>query len=157
MDEYESYKAEQAERWLDRIRRLGSRVDTLRMEIDAERQAASGLKAVRFDGMPRAKRSDGDAMVDAVARIQERVADYASELSGYLDERQEAHDALSAMGDEACRRALTMRYLLGLPWERVCVDMGYSWGGMMKLRRRALVSAYDVMPVRHRDPKHPAV
>ena len=156
-DEYEAYKAGQASRWLERIRRLGARAETLRMEIDAEREAAAGLRAMRFDGMPRARRADGDAMADAVARIEERVAGYASELSAYLDERAEAHEALASLEDEACRRALTMRYLLGKPWERVCVDMGYTWDGMMKLRRRALSEAYDVMPARHRDPKHPAI
>lgn len=36
--------------------------------------------------------------------------------------------------------------MLGKTWEMVCVEMGYSYSGMMKLRRRAVDEVYDLMP-----------
>lgn len=156
-EEWERYRREQAAKWLEHVRKLGERAETLRMEIDAERDAASGLQAVRYDGMPHAKGVASDAVPDAVSRIQERVADYVAELSRYESERFEAHAALAEMSDEAGHRALTMHYLLGRSWEQCCVEMGYTYDGMMSVRKRALCEAYGLMPCRWRDPMERAV
>lgn len=156
-DEWERYRRAQAARWLEHIRRLGARVETLRREIDAERDAASGLKAIQYDGMPKAATSTGDALPNAVIRIQERIAAFVEEMARYTDERGRAHDALSGMSDPLEHRALTYHYLLGYSWEECCVKMHYTYDGMMSLRKRALCSAYDVMPHEFRDPMERAV
>lgn len=156
-DEWERYRRAQAARWLEHIRRLGTRVETLQREIDAERDAASGLKAIQYDGMPKAATSTGDALPNAVIRIHERIAAFVEEMARYTDERGRAHDALSGMSDPLEHRALTYHYLLGYSWEECCVKMHYTYDGMMSLRKRALCSAYDVMPHEFRDPMERAV
>ena len=156
-EEWERYRRGQAAKWLEHIHRLGARVETMRREIDAEREAASGLKAIQYDGMPNAATSTGDALPNAVIRIQERIAAFVEEMERYTDERGRAHDALSGMSDPLEHRALTYHYLLGYSWEECCVRMHYSYDGMMKLRRRALADAYEVMPMEWRDPMHRAI
>lgn len=156
-EEWERYRRAQAARWLEHIRRLGTRVETLQDEIDAERDAASGLRAICYDGMPKASASDGDALPNAVIRIQERIAAFVEEMARYTDERGRAHDALSGMSDPLEHRALTYHYLFGCSWEECCVRMRYSYDGMMKLRARALCSAYDFMPTEWRDPMERAI
>lgn len=156
-EEWERYRRAQAARWLEHIRRLGTRVETLQREIDAERDAASGLKAIQYDGMPKAATSTGDALPNAVIRIHERIAAFVEEMARYTDERGRAHDALSGMSDPLEHRALTYHYLLGYSWEECCVKMHYTYDGMMSLRKRALCSAYDVMPHEFRDPMERAV
>lgn len=155
-DEWDRYRRAQAEKWLKHVRKLGERVEVMQREIEAERDAAGGLKAVQYDGMPRSA-SSGDALPNAVIVIQERISDYVSELSRYTCEREEAHRALQAVDDPLEHRALVYYYLLGDSWEECCVKMHYSYDGMMKLRARALCSAYDVMPHAWRDPMEPAV
>ena len=156
-EEWERYRRGQAEKWLKHIRHLGARVETMRAEIDAEREAASGLKAIQYDGMPKAATSTGDALPNAVIRIQERISAFVEELARYTDERGRAHDALSGMSDPLEHRALTYYYLLGMSWEECCVKMHYSYDGMMSLRKRALCSAYDFMPPEWRDPMERAI
>ena len=156
-EEWERYRRGQAEKWLKHIRHLGARVETMRTEIDAEREAASGLKAIQYDGMPKAATSTGDALPNAVIRIQERIAAFVEEMARYTDERGRAHDALSGIPDPLEHRALTYYYLLGYSWEECCVKMHYSYDGMMSLRKRALCSAYDFMPPEWRDPMERAI
>lgn len=156
-EEYERYCRAQAARWLEHVMSLGTRVRALQAEIDAQRELASGVKGMSYDGMPGPKTAYGDALPDAVARIEDMVACYCTELAGYVDEQREAHAALAGMEDEACRSAITRHYLACESWERVCVEMGYTWDGLMKLRRRAMLDAYEVMPIRWRDPIHRAV
>lgn len=156
-DEWERYRRGQAAKWLEHVYRMGLRVETMQREIDAEREAASGLKAICYDGMPKPSASTGDALPNAVIRIQERIAEYMEEMAAYTDERGRAHEALSGMPDPMEHRALTYHYLLGLSWEECCVRMNYTYDGMMSLRKRALCSAYDVMPHEMRDPMERAV
>lgn len=156
VEEFERYKAAQAEAWLDYVRSLGTRCATLRDAIEHERAAAEGVQAVCYDGMPHAS-STGDALPDAVARIQEAIAEFATELAGYTDAQTDAHRRLMRMPDASCSGCLVRHYVLGKPWKDVCERMGYSRDGMMTLRRRALAMAYDVMPHGWRDPLHPAV
>lgn len=156
-DEWERYRRAQAERWLKHVMALGRRVRALQDEIECQRDMAAGLKGVDYDGMPKASGSSADAMPNAVIKLQGLIAEYCAELDGYVLEQREAHEALSALDDGATREALTRHYLLGRPWEQCCVEMGYTYDGMMKLRRRALSCAYDVMPFRRRDPMHPAI
>lgn len=155
-EEYERYKAAQAARWLEHVAQLGTRCATLQAAIEQERANAEGVRAVCFDGMPRAQ-STGDALPNAVIRIQDAIRDFMTELAGYVEAQTDAHERITRMQDAACSGCLERHYVLGHPWERVCVDMGYSWQGMMSLRRRALAMAYEVMPTEWRDPMESAV
>ena len=98
-----------------------------------------------------------DAIPDAII--------LADELGGTLNEisedaRKRVNDAaiaLARMQDPTEALCLTLYYVDACDtWERVCVEMHYSYDGMMKLRRRALVHAYDVMPHIERNPTYRA-
>ena len=154
-DEWTRYRIAQASRWLEHVRRLGQRVDTLREQADAARDAAAGLKGIDYSSVRGG--SSGDRMADAVSRVQAAVEGYAQELASYEDERHDASTRLCAMEDEPARTALVKHYLLGRSWERCCVDMSYTYDGMMTLRRRGLDSAYDLMPHTWREPIEPAL
>ena len=154
-DEWTRYRIAQASRWLEHVRRLGQRVDTLREQADAARDAAAGLKGIDYSSVRGG--STGDRMADAVSRVQAAVEGYVSEAAAYEDERAEASARLSAMGDEAAHAALVRHYLLGRSWEECCVEMSYTYDGMMKLRKRGLDEAYDLMPQGWREKIEPAI
>lgn len=160
-EEYDVYRRSQSERWLEHVRGLGNRIRTLQSEIEAQRDIAAGVQAVCYDGMPKSPNSSADAIPNAVAAIEELIAEYATELAGYVEEQREAHDALRMMEDGVCRDALTKYYVLGRSWKSVCYDEKgnevYTYDGIMSIRRRGLLKAYDVMPTRWRDPAHPAI
>lgn len=154
--EYERYKYDQARAYLEHVRSLSCRTQALRAEVEAQRELADGVRAMRY-GEGGAGRAGGDQMAETVARLQDLIADYCAELSAYVSEQRAAHERVRLMERPEHAQAITAHYLLGRTWERVCVDMGYTWDGMMSLRRRAVTAFYDVMPVEWRDPKHPAL
>lgn len=154
--EYERYKYDQARAYLEHVRALSCRTQALRAEVDAQRELADGVKAMRY-GEVGGGGADGDRMAETVARLQELVRGYCAELSVYVSEQQAAHERVKLMERPEHAQAITGYYLLGRTWERVCVDMGYTWDGMMSLRRRAVSAFYDVMPCEWRDPRHTAV
>lgn len=154
--EFERYKYDQARAYLEHVRALSCRTQALRAEVEAQRELADGVRAMRY-GEPGAGRAGDDRMAETVARLQDLMAGYCVELSGYVAEQQAAHGCVKLMERPEHAQAITAHYLLGRAWERVCVDMGYTWDGMMSLRRRAVIAFYDVMPAGWRDPRHPAV
>lgn len=92
-----------------------------------------------------------------VVRLHDLIQNYCAELACYVDEQNVAHACVRLMERPEYVQAITGHYLLGRTWERVCVDMGYTWDGMMTLRKRAVTAFYDVMPTEWRDPRHPAI
>lgn len=153
--EIERYKYDQARAYLEHVRALSCRTKALRAEVEAQRELADGVRAMRYGAGAVPTRPDRTA--DAVARLQELVEGYCAELAEYVEEQDRAHVCVRLMERPEHVQAITGRYLLGRSWERVCVDMGYTWDGMMKLRRRAVTEFYDVMPTEWRDPRHPAL
>lgn len=155
-EEYERYKYDQARAYLEHVRALSCRTQALRAEVEAQRELADGVRAMRY-GEGGGGGAETDRMAETVARLQDLVRGYCAELSAYVSEQQAAHERVGLMDRPEHAQAITGYYLLGRTWERVCVDMGYTWDGMMKLRRRAVAEFYDVMPPEWRDPRHPAV
>lgn len=154
--EYERYKYDQARAYLEHVRALSCRTSALRAEVEAQRELADGVRAMRY-GDGGGGGAEPDRMADTVARLQELIAGYCVELSAYVSEQQAAHERVKLMERPEHAQAITSHYLLGRTWERVCVDMGYTWDGMMSMRKRAVTAFYDVMPVEWRDPRHPAL
>ena len=153
-DELQRYRIEQAHDYLERIRKLGEDCAALQAEVDDARDRLGGVDYSR-DSISLSP--NDDAMVEAVDAIKHAVRDYVMKLAEYTDERHRASMAVMKMDDATEARALRLRYLLNMDWEAVCVQMHYSYDGMMKLRRRALCSYYDVMPHTERDPMPSAI
>lgn len=156
-EEYDRYKRAQAAQWLEYVRGLGKRIDGMSEQIEDKRQRAVGLASPAFDGMPKAHGSSPDAVPNAVILVDELIDDYLTAMSEYVSEQRIASNAIARIESADEVLALTLYYLCGRSWEQCCVRMDYSWDGMMKLRRRALLSAYDVMPPEWRAPAHQAV
>lgn len=152
-EELVKYRSEQAHAYLERIRRMGDDCAALQAEVDDARERASGLTGIDYTRDQVDTTATDDAMVNAVESIKHAVRDYALKLAEYVEERKRASDAMMGMDDFTEARALRLRYLLGHKWELVCTEMDYSWDGMMKLRRRALCSYWEVMPHTERDPR----
>lgn len=156
-DEYDAYKRAQATRWLEHVRRLGGRCLALQAEIEEQRALASGLTGIDYGRDLVQSSPTADALPNAVSRLIDLIRDYCAELAEYVDEQRQAHAAINSVPDETCAEALSRHYLAGETWEQCCVSMGYTWDGMMKLRRRAVLMAYDAMPTAWRDPMPPAL
>lgn len=133
-----------AERYMLYVRSLVVRINIMRDEI--ERQRALLLPAGIRYGESVACSVSGDAMEDGVIKLQEMIGEYCTELVEYVEQQKAAHEALAKLSKPERTEALTHHYLQGITWEETCVKMDYTWHGMMKLRKKALIELYDHMP-----------
>lgn len=143
--EYEEWKAEQAAAWLRHIREL--KHDIARLEDDIEVQMSLALPRGIDYSVPKVAASPNrDAIPDAVARLEEAVAGYCTELVGYLDEKEQARDCINRLDDPRHRAVLSLYYVNGHSWATVGEKVGYSEVHCKELRSEALPSVYEVMP-----------
>lgn len=143
--EYDEWKAEQAVAWLRHIREL--KHDIARLEDDIEVQMSLALPRGIDYSVPKVAASPNrDAIPDAVARLEEAIAGYCTELVGYLDEKDQARDCISRLEDARYRAVLGMYYVNGHSWETVGEKVGYSEVHCKELRSEALPLVYEIMP-----------
>ena len=151
--EFEQYCIDQSEAWLSKVRKAvgyAARMD----ESAAEQYAkADNLKGIDYSAIRVQSSPSPDAIPNAVADHEELAETYRAISENARKRAAEAAMALAAMDDMTEAACLHLYYVDALEtWEHVCVRMSYSYDGMMKLRRRALLHAYDVMPHTERDP-----
>lgn len=155
--ELERYRIEQAERWLNGCKRLVEMEESMRALADSQREMADGIGTIDYS-KPKGKTPPrADAIPEAVARCMEVASDFEALACDISERRAVAARALASMESPIEAAVLSRHYLLGDTWESLCTSFGYSWRGIMQLRRRALLHAYEVMPHAERDPHHRAL
>ena len=145
MTEWTEWKAEQAAVWLRHLRDMKHDIDRLHDEIEVQRSLALP-KGVDYSRPVVAASPRADAIPDAVARLEDSIAGYVSELDAYIGEKGEARDCLMLLDDSRHRAVLILYYLNGHSWEGVGERMGYDPNYCRELRNDALPFVYDVMP-----------
>ena len=157
-EELQRYRIEQAEAWLVRVRKTAGYAKRVSESAEAVMARADNLRGIDYSAVSVSTSPTADAIPDAVI-LAEELGETMQVISATARDRvTAAAEALSRMEDPTEATCLQLYYVDAYDtWERVCVDMHYSYDGMMKLRRRALLSAYDVMPHSERDPRQPAV
>lgn len=133
-----------AKDFLEYVRGLETRISNVQSEIESMR-AKLELTGIQYrEGV--ATSTKGDKLENGVIALQELIESYCTELSEYVELQEQAHKAVSKLRKAEEAKALTKYYLQHESWEQVCVDMKYTYDGMMKLKRRALIAFYDYMP-----------
>lgn len=125
------------------IKRKLSRYNSLTFErLQLEEQlarleaTATAPKVQALDGMPKGS-SGGDAMAGIVAELVSLEQKYKEKLSQIVAAQTEVENLIESL-DPIERRLLRCRYLEGMVWEEVCVEMGYSWRQTHNIHARAL-------------------
>lgn len=90
--------------------------------------------------------SGGDVIPDKLSALEKAVDDAESELVGYMEEMNQAKNALKAMDNEVYRAVLKCRYILKLDWLHTAQAIGYSESHAKSLRPPALIALYPHIP-----------
>ncbi|HJB15213.1 MAG TPA: DUF1492 domain-containing protein [Candidatus Blautia excrementipullorum] len=88
------------------------------------------------DGMPHG--SSQTDLSDYIVTIDEMIEDLKQERLKRAKRQQEIEQRIRQMKDEDEQRVLRLRYIKGLKWEEVAVEMGYSWKQVHRIHSDAL-------------------
>lgn len=94
---------------------------------------------VTFNDMP-----GGGGSVDKVGAIVANIVDLQTELAVQAKtmkaEQEIVQAVIDAVDEPDLRQLLILRYINGLTWEKIAVDMNYSWRHTLRLHGAALAA-----------------
>lgn len=141
------FKVYAAERYMVHVRTIKNTCRQLQDEVESLRADLTGVRGVALSDMPGSPNAYGDAIPDGLARIEEKIREYCTELAEWIDVEHEAHDAIKQIEDGRFRQLLWGHYISQKPWGVIAKEMHYSREYVRKeLRNHALESLYDSMP-----------
>lgn len=91
-----------------------------------------------------------DAIPNGVAKIQELTEDLETARVEYADNYRAFRKAVDQI-DPIPKSALVYHYLLLRNWRQIADKMGYTYDGIMVVRKRGLIQLYDYIPIGYRD------
>lgn len=121
--------------YLKSYRKIGRELRSLSEEIRQLRDAWV-LPSIVADGLP--KSNGGSDLSEYAARLDELERKLREKAAELYKRQTEIEANISAMKDANERTVLRNYYLCGMTWERVAVEMGYSWQYIHKIHGRAL-------------------
>ena len=156
--EFEQYRIDQAEAWLSKVRKVVAYAARLEESAAAHYALADGLRGIDYSRDQVSTSPNADAIPNAVAAhvdMGDSFTAIAEDARRRVAEAERAIDALPDRGESTCLR---LYYVDALPrWTAVADRMDGTYDMVMRLRRRALLHVYDLMPYAEREPVQPAI
>lgn len=129
-----------AKEWLMRGRGIEREIKALEQ---SQREAYERLtRAVTSLDKISVKSTKDPHLFDAYAMLADKISQRTAELIGI---RVEIMQTVERLPDERHRTLLIDRYIRGLSWEQVAVDIGYSWMQMHRLHAAALIEIGELI------------
>jgi DNA-directed RNA polymerase specialized sigma24 family protein len=132
----EKERKEHLKRRLHRYRDLEAERVQIAQELKRVEDVMTAPRGPNMDGMPRSPGA-GDPVLGVVSQhlaLQER---YSRQLEKLARAQSTIEDMIEGL-EPMTRRLMRHRYIEGLPWEEVCVAIGYSWRQTHNLHAKAL-------------------
>ena len=111
------------------------RINRLLNEKQGWMEKATAVTPVLSD-MP--KGSGADKIQNAVCRIADIEADIDRQIDRQIDLRARIETAICAIPDGRLRDLMRYRYIDGLTWEQIAVEMHYSYVHICRMHGQAL-------------------
>ena len=121
---------------LRRYREAAAEQDRLMAEIARWRSLAEWVSP-SLSGMPAGSGGPG-RMIAAVECLDELEAELAEQIVERVTIRREIGQAIDRLPDERLARLLRLRYIDGMTWDQVAVEMHYSYRQVCNLHSQAL-------------------
>lgn len=126
---------EMKKKYLNQYLTAKRRAALIMEQIEALRSTQTSPKGLG-DGMPRGNmKSD---LSGYMARLDELLHELEAEREMQMISYQEIRRAINAMQDATEQEILIRRYTLGQSWEKIAVEMGYSYRHTTKKHGQAL-------------------
>lgn len=126
---------EEVKTWLRSYRYLKNEVERLEEELAEWRSKAEKMTR-ELSGMPSGS-GGGDKVPACVEKIWELERELNTKLSDMVEQRQAIERAIEALPDKQ-KQLMRYRYIDGMKWEKVAVEMNMEYRWVLRIHGRAL-------------------
>ena len=126
---------QEKKKWLRRYLDLNGAINQKILELDAVRSLCEKVTP-SYSGMPQ---QPGNSTKDnSYLRLVTMSQKIDAEIDQYVDMRAEIQAAINTVSDIQLQTLLSLRYINGLSWEEIAVEMSYACSWVWKLHGDAL-------------------
>lgn len=126
---------EEVKTWLRSYRYLKNEAERLEEELAEWRSKAEKMTR-ELSGMPSGS-GGGDKVPACVEKIWELERKLSAKLSDMVEQRQAIERAIEALTDKQ-KQLMHYRYIDGMKWEKVAVEMNMEYRWVLRIHGRAL-------------------
>ncbi len=124
-------------RYLNGYRQSKRKAERLEEQIK-ELRGQQMFPSVQNDGMP--KGNGRNDLSDYAAALDDLIEQLGQERENAIKAYREIHDRIQTVPDATEREVLERRYLMGEGWERIAVEMNYTYRHITRIHGEALRS-----------------
>lgn len=121
--------------FLGRYREMSAEEQDIREEIAFWESKAQRITSV-WSLVPSGGRSD--RVQDGAIRLTQLREQLEKKIETLAQVRMEIEEAIGTVESDTQRRLLRLRYIKGLTWERIALEMNYSYVHICRIHGRAL-------------------
>jgi DNA-directed RNA polymerase specialized sigma subunit len=124
---------------------------TIDKRIEANLEEIQRLRtlAERITGTYRVTRSSSldqrGRLERAITDIDELVSNIGADVNDLVSVKHDIRDTIRQVDRHEEQTLLQLRYLNGMKWEEIAVEMGYSWQWTHKIHKKALDSVKEAI------------
>lgn len=119
------------------------RIRSLTEQISELRESKMSVGSPELDAMP--KGSDISDLSVYAARLDALERELMAEQAAVEKALEEVIRAVNLLESETEKEVLTMYYVRGIRWEKICAEMNYSWQHVFRIRNSAFQNLARLM------------
>lgn len=136
--------------YLKRIKTLDVKIKNKKLEIEDIENKMRGVEAISYG-----ERTSGRFNIKSPQeKLVAKLVDYQEELNECVNElaehKKQAMLLIDKMENAEYIDVIYKRYFQYMKWEQIAVDMNYSYRGILKIHRKALVKFNDILESVHK-------
>lgn len=129
---------------------LDMEIDNKVQQVFQLRNRATKVNAV-ITGMPGCPIKNNDGFAGVIAKIVDLENDINESIDRLVDLKKAIISCIEQMPTQEYRVILSKKYVNGLSWEQIAVDMNYHIRYVMKLHHAALNEIDEIMPAKMKE------
>lgn len=127
-----------AKEYLNEVNNYRRIIRSIELQIEEARHQATQIRAIVYDKDRVQTSPSASAMDQFIMRLDELGDRYVTNLIQYRAEIDKRSKMINALQNPTHAQILRLRYINGLKWKSICVEMGYTFRHTTKLHGYAL-------------------
>lgn len=127
-----------AKEYLNEVNNYRRIIRSIELQIEEARHQATQIRAIVYDKDRVQTSPSASAMDQFIMRLDELGDRYVTNLIKYRAEIDKRSKMINALPNPTHAQILQLRYINGLKWKSICVEMGYTFRHTTKLHGYAL-------------------
>ena len=124
--------------YLNSYKKACCKLKSLEEQLQAVRESKSSVQGIAYSDMP--KGTNQSDLSDYMVRVDNLLTKIEKAKIECLNAKLDIENKIADMEDGLECDVLRKRYLQSMKWEKICVEMDYSWKQTHRIHSRALQS-----------------